>query len=153
MPRGWFMLCRPLCWGVLYHILAEMQGFSVGMRILAAKTHKRHKRGLYHEEHEGHEVFFDRIYRMIGISAVEGAWRELRGNTLGIKAGCALSKRASSGPTRLDPATLSPCEACFRSESRIQESGGKDTAARRDKLRFGRRGDSGKWGCFLGLLG
>ncbi len=25
--------------------------------------------------------------------------------------GCALSKRASSGPTRLDPATLSPCEA------------------------------------------
>ncbi len=57
---------------------------------------------------------------MIAISAVEGASRVLRGNTLGIKAGCALSKRASSGPTRLDPATLSPGEAWCRS----QESGG-----------------------------
>ncbi len=39
-----------------------------------------------------------------------GALRVLRGNTLGIKAGCALSKRASSGPTRLDPAPASPCK-------------------------------------------
>ena len=61
---------------------------------------------------------------MIRISSVEGALRVLRGNTLGINAGCALSKRASSGPIRLDPATLSPCEAWFGSGFRRQESGG-----------------------------
>ncbi len=47
------------------------------------------------------------------ISSVEGALRVLRNNTLGINAGCALSKRASSGPAGFDPATLSPCEAWF----------------------------------------
>ncbi len=61
---------------------------------------------------------------MIGIFAVEGALRVLRNNTLGINAGCALSKRASSGPIRLAPATFSPCEAWFGSEFRRQESGG-----------------------------
>ena len=50
---------------------------------------------------------------MIWISGVDGALRVLRGNTLGIKAGCALSKRASSGPTRLAPATSSYGEAWF----------------------------------------
>ncbi len=47
------------------------------------------------------------------IFGVEGAWRVLRGNTLWIKTGRALSKRASSGPASFDPATLSPCEAWF----------------------------------------
>jgi hypothetical protein len=61
--------------------------------------------------HQRASFYADWIYRMIGISGVEAASRVLWGNTLGIKAGCALSKRASSGPTRLDPATLSPCEA------------------------------------------
>ncbi len=48
---------------------------------------------------------------MMWIAAVEGASRESLCGSLGIKAGCALSKRASSGPTRLAPATSSPCEA------------------------------------------
>ena len=43
---------------------------------------------------------------MIGIWAVEGALRESGSDSLGIKAGCALSKRASSGSTRLDPVRL-----------------------------------------------
>ena len=50
---------------------------------------------------------------MIRISAVEGASRESRGDCLGSKTGCALSKRASSGPAGFAPATASPCEALF----------------------------------------
>ena len=37
---------------------------------------------------------------MIGISAVEGASRELRGDSVGIKTGRALSEQAPSGPVR-----------------------------------------------------
>ncbi len=89
---------------------------------------------------------------MIGISGVEGALRVLRGNTLGIKAGCALSKRASSGPTRLDPATSSPCEAWFGSEFRGQVARGRGTAEyRTEEYRMSkgeaarRRGYYSKW--------
>ena len=66
-------------------------------------------------------IGYFRIYRMIGISAVEGALRESGGDSLWIKTGRALSKRASSGPAGFDPATLSPCEAWFGSEFRRQE--------------------------------
>ncbi len=58
---------------------------------------------------------------MIGISAVEGASRESRGDSLGIKTGRALSKRASSGPAGFAPATSSPCEAWFWGEFRSQK--------------------------------
>ncbi len=78
---------------------------------------------IHHEDTKGHEAATDGLaisgftgdpfgrLRAGGIWAVEGASRVLRGNTLWIKAGCALSKRASSVPTRLAPATSSPCEA------------------------------------------
>ncbi len=57
--------------------------------------------------------FFYRIYRMIRIAAVEGASRESRCDSLWIKTGRALSKRASSGPAGFGPAGSSPCEAYF----------------------------------------
>ncbi len=68
---------------------------------------------IHHEGTKGHEVLFDRIYRMIRISAVEGASRESLCDSLWIKTGCALSEQAPSGPAGFDPATLSPCEAWF----------------------------------------
>ena len=48
---------------------------------------------------------------MIGIWAVEGASRESRCDSLGIKTACALSEQAPSGSICFDPATLSPGEA------------------------------------------
>ncbi len=66
---------------------------------------------LKHEGTKEHEVFFDRIYRMIGISAVEGASQESLCDSLWSKTACALSEQAPSGSIRFAPATLSPCEA------------------------------------------
>ena len=54
--------------------------------------------------------------------SADGALRVLRGNTLWINAGCALSKRASSGPIRLDPATSSPCKAFFSQVKNLRQS-------------------------------
>ena len=69
------------------------------------------KRVLEHEGAKEQEVFSDRIYRMIRIWAVEGASRESRGDSLWIKTASAFVVRAPAGQIRLDPATLSPCEA------------------------------------------
>ncbi len=72
-------------------------------RIFAAKRHKRHK------------VFFDRIYRMIGIAAVEGASPEPLCGSLGTKTVHALSKRASSGPDCFGPGDFVAWRSLFLS--------------------------------------
>ncbi len=58
----------------------------------------------------------------------EGASRESLCDSLRIKTGRSLSKRASSGSASFDPATSSPCEDWFgeNSEGRRQEGGDLD---------------------------
>ena len=56
----------------------------------------------------------------------EGASRVLRGNSLWITTGCALSERVPSGPVGCDPATASPGEAWFQGTA-VGVRGGKNT--------------------------
>ena len=64
--------------------------------ILATKRLKRHK---------------EKSCPQISQMGADDALRESGGDSLGIKTGRALSKRASSGSACFDPATLSLCEA------------------------------------------
>ncbi len=97
---------------------------------------------------------------MIRISGVDGVSRVLRGNTLWIKTGCSLSEQAPSGSACFDPATSSPCEAWFGSESRSQESGGgggdggRDLTAecRTEKCRMSKGGGRPE-ACVLSIMG
>ncbi len=62
---------------------------------------------IHHEDTKGDEVLFYRI------SGVDGASRKSRCDSLWIKTTLAFVVRAPAGQIRLDPATLSPCEAFF----------------------------------------